>query len=81
MEQKSTMKLKTGLFIIIFSFFFIIIIDSYASTKEPDPTPKAMLEQTTFDFSPVIAGTEVTHLFSISNKGNAPLNIPGVYAG
>lgn len=75
------MKLKTGSLITALVCFLIIILTVYTSAKEPDPSPKAMLEQTSFEFSPVIAGTEVTHLFSISNKGNAPLNIPGVYAG
>lgn len=75
------MKLKTGSLITALVCFLIIILTICAGAKEPDPSPKAVLEQTTFEFSPVIAGTGVTHLFRISNKGNAPLNIPGVYAG
>jgi hypothetical protein len=41
--------------------------------------PKAVIEQTLFEFSPVIAGSEVTHIFLVSNKGDAVLNIPGIY--
>lgn len=62
-------------------FFLIITLPGYTVAKEPDPSPKAIIEQTIFEFSPVIAGAEVTHRFSIHNKGDAPLNIPGVYAG
>ena len=43
--------------------------------------PRAVVDQTTFAFSPVIAGTEVTHQFTIRNTGDAVLNIPGVYSG
>lgn len=75
------MKLKTALLTIALQFLLIIILSGYAGAKVPDPSPKAFIEQTTFEFSPVIAGTEVTHRFSIDNKGDAPLNIPGVYAG
>lgn len=62
-------------------FFLIITLTGYTSAKESDPSPQVIIEQTTFEFSPVIAGTDVTHRFSISNKGDAPLNIPGVYSG
>ncbi|MBC2714513.1 MAG: DUF1573 domain-containing protein [Desulfobacteraceae bacterium] len=75
------MKLKTGALITALVCFLIITLNSYTGAKEPAPSPRAIIKQTTFEFPPVIAGTEVTHLFSISNKGNAPLNIPGVYAG
>jgi hypothetical protein len=74
------MKLKTAFLIIALVCFWIIMPNSDTGAAEPAPSPKAMLEQTTFAFSPVIAGTEVSHVFSISNKGNAPLNIPGVYS-
>jgi len=73
------MKLKTTSFITAFVCFLIITIAGYTGAKEPDPSSQAIFEQTTFEFSPVIAGTDVTHLFSIINKGNAPLHIPGVY--
>jgi len=75
------MKLKTTFLINTLLFFLILTLTGFSGAKEPDQSPKAVIEQTTFEFSPVIAGTEVTHRFIISNKGDAPLNIPGVYSG
>ena len=75
------MKLKTAFCINTLLFFLILTLAGYVSAEETNPKPKAVFEQTIFEFSPVIAGTEVTHKFIISNKGDAPLNIPGVYSG
>jgi len=75
------MKLKTTSLVNALLFFLIFILVGYASAKKTDPSPKAVFEQTIFEFSPVIAGTEVTHCYNIQNKGDAPLNIPGVYTG
>lgn len=75
------MKIKNGFTIILLSLFLIVITGSQAAAANPDPRPKALIEQTTYAFSPVIAGTEVTHLFYVLNTGDAPLNIPGVYSG
>ena len=75
------MKFKTAAHITALLFFLIIIQAGYTGAAEPDLSPKAIIEQTTYEFPPVIAGTEVTHRFIISNKGDAPLNIPGVYSG
>ncbi len=74
------MKLKKAFLITALVCFWIILPNSDTGAAEPNPSPKVIIEQTTFEFSPVIAGTEVTHLFSISNKGNATLNIPGIYS-
>ena len=73
------MKLKTTFPFTAFLFFLIFISVGHAGTKESDATPKAVIEQTTVEFSPVIAGSDVTHVFSIQNKGDATLNIPGIY--
>jgi len=75
------MKLKTAFLINALLFFLIIILTGSAVAKESVPSSKTVIEQTTFEFPPVIAGTDVTHRFSVLNKGNAPLNIPGVYTG
>ncbi len=75
------MKLKTALHIIALMCFWIIIPNNDIGATEPNPSPAAVIEKTTFEFSPVIAGSEVTHRFGIHNKGDTPLNIPGVYAG
>jgi hypothetical protein len=68
---------KTSLFILIASIAFL----SNAKANENNSPPKAIIKKTVYEFSPVIAGTEVIHSFSIVNKGGTPLNIPGVYAG
>ncbi len=74
-------KLKRAFFIIVFLLLGNILIAGYPGAKASDPSPQAIIEKTTFEFSPIIAGTEVSHCFAISNKGNAPLNIPGVQTG
>jgi hypothetical protein len=66
---------------VILKLFLVFILAGYAAAADADPSPKAIIEKTTFKFSPVIAGTEVTHRFKIHNKGDEVLNIPGVYAG
>lgn len=62
-------------------FCFILMVTAYAGATEQAPLPQARVEHPVFTFSPVIAGTEVTHLFTIANAGDAPLNIPGVHVG
>lgn len=72
---------KFAFFITAFLFFGVIFSGINTGAKESAASPKAVIEQTTVEFSPVIAGSDVTHVFSIQNKGDAPLNIPGVYSG
>jgi len=74
------MKLKTTFLINALLIFLILTLAEFTGAKEPEPSPKAVIEQTTFEFSSVIAGSEVTHSFIVNNKGDAPLNIPGVYS-
>jgi hypothetical protein len=61
--------------------FFIFFLTGYTVAETANSSPKAVITQTVYEFTPVIAGTEVTHRFNIINKGDAVLNIPGVYAG
>lgn len=76
------MKLKPGpLNNIAIICFIIIILAGYVNATETAPSPRAVMETTTYVFSPVIAGAEVNHHFSIANEGDAPLNIAGVHAG
>lgn len=76
------MKLKTGLFnSIAIICFIIIVLAGYANATEAPPSSKAVIDQTTYVFSPVIAGIEVSHAFTIGNQGDVPLNIAGVQAG
>ena len=73
------MKVKTDFIKVVIIYFLIIFPVSYVWAIEP--SPKAVIDQTTHEFSPVIAGTEVSHGFILGNQGGAPLNIVGVQAG
>ena len=74
------MRLRTCIIISIIACFWVIIPTGHSLAEKPDQLPKVSIEKTVFAFSPVIAGTEVTHIFTVGNKGEAPLNIPGIYA-
>ena len=43
--------------------------------------PSAFFPETTYEFSPVLDGTEVVHDFVIQNKGNATLKVNKVKTG
>ena len=43
--------------------------------------PSAFFPETTYEFSPVLDGTEVVHDFVIQNKGNATLKVNQVKTG
>jgi hypothetical protein len=73
------MKLKINFFITALLYVVIIFFAGLIHTIKADATPKMVIEQTTVAFSPVIAGADVIHVFPISNKGDAALNIPGIY--
>ena len=38
-----------------------------------EPTPRAMSDQTDFEFGPVVEGTPIEHSFVVHNSGDAPL--------
>jgi len=44
-------------------------------------TPVAFLPEQTYQFAPVIEGTEITHDFILQNKGTAPLDILNLKSG
>ena len=44
-------------------------------------TPVVVLPEMTYEFEPVVDGTEVTHDFAIKNTGNGPLAIERVKTG
>jgi hypothetical protein len=73
------MKIKKFFPISLLLFFLIFISVGHTGAKKSEASPRAVIEKTTVKFSPVIAGSDVTHVFKIQNKGNAILNIPGIY--
>jgi len=48
-------------------------------TQKAAPVPKATVEKTAFTFPAAIAGTVLTHTFTIQNTGDAPLHVLGVH--
>jgi len=72
------MKFKSSYLMAVCLIFLTFFID-HAGAEESKALPSAMTEQTSVEFPPAIAGSDVTHVFKIQNKGNASLNIPGIY--
>ena len=78
------MKLKTDIRIITLILMVCVALNGHPFATLADaskPAAKALISHSLFEFSPVIAGTEVTHSFTIMNKGDGDLKIPGVYSG
>lgn len=44
-------------------------------------TPAAFLPEQTYQFAPLLEGTEVVHDFILQNKGTAPLDIINLKSG
>ena len=51
------------------------------SVETPSGTPQADLPELSFNFDPVVDGTQVTHDFAIKNTGDGPLAIHQVKTG
>lgn len=49
-----------------------------AETAAGEANPEVYAASTQYEFPPVIAGTDITHEFTIENKGKAALLIPDV---
>jgi hypothetical protein len=73
------MKFKTACSFTSFLFILMIFSAGHTGAEESAMLPKAVIEQTKHEFSPVIAGADVTHVFKIQNTGAATLSIPGIY--
>lgn len=48
---------------------------------QDESQPAAFFPETTYEFSPVLDGTQVVHDFVIQNKGNGTLNVKRVRTG
>jgi len=67
-------------------FFAVVCILSFNSgafgaSKQTPPSPSVLVSESRYTFPTVIDGTEVTHDFTIQNKGDAPLVIEKVKTG
>ena len=70
---------KIFLFFILLFFLFCSV--SSAVEKLPEINPAAYFPETKFEFTQVVAGTYLTHDFTVFNKGKSPLFIEKVKAG
>ena len=73
MKGKYVMRFKIICSVLSCLLFFVI--HSIAGENNAKKAPIAFLPEQTFEFEPVIEGTEVSHDFILKNKGNAPLII------
>ena len=81
MERPSSMKISSGTLNIALVCLLIILPTGHIGAVETLPLPKAVVEQPSHQFSPVIAGAEIVHHFTLGNQGEAALNIVGVQSG
>ena len=75
------MKLKPSY---VFAFALCILLFATVSSgteKNTSTSPSALFPESRFEFSPVVAGIEVTHTFILQNKGAVPLKIEKVRTG
>ncbi len=67
------------------ALFILIILTSVITLSSPAiaafSAPKAFAPQHIYEFTPVPAGTIITHAFTIQNKGDAVLHIKRVKTG
>jgi hypothetical protein len=61
----------------------ILLFATVSSGKEKNTltSPSAFFPENRFEFSPVVAGIDVTHTFILQNKGTVPLKIEKVRTG
>lgn len=52
-----------------------------ATDEVADQKPVVVLPEMTYEFEPVVDGTEITHDFAIKNTGDGPLAIQRVKTG
>ncbi len=63
-------------------FFFLAFAGTILAEKTDDGNaPSAFYPESTYKFGTVLDGGEVTHDFTIENKGDAPLEVQNVVTG
>ena len=69
-------------------FFFELILytalfstAAFAAARNATNAPSAFFPETRYEFTPVLEGIDVTHTFTVKNKGTSPLKIEKVRTG
>jgi hypothetical protein len=78
--KESSMKHTKALIVITILCLFIAAGNTYAADPSKAKGPRAVFSEKSFEFEPVVAGTEVTHEFVIRNEGTDVLKIENVNA-
>ena len=81
MQNKIFTPMKSFLSKLAAIFFLLMLAAVQAFGQDAPATPKARVLHPVFDFSKVVAGTDVIHPFAVHNPGPAPLHILGVHSG
>ncbi len=75
--------MKTKRFAVLAFFVLLLAVVGTAIAEKTDPgkAPKAFFPENIHKFETVVDGAEVTHGFTIENKGAAPLEVQKVNTG
>lgn len=75
------MKLKSSYaFILTLCILFSASV-SFGTENNMKKSPSAFFPESRYEFTPVVAGINVTHEFIVQNKGTEPLHIEKVKTG
>ena len=59
----------------------LLVVPSWCVADQSSPGPEAVLDESIFEFQPLVEGTQVEHDFIIHNRGDAPLKILKIKSG
>lgn len=59
----------------------ILATTSWGAADQSSQQPEAVMNESTFEFQPVVEGIQVVHDFIIHNRGDAPLKILKIQSG
>jgi len=81
MKQKNLSKICFVLFIIFSTTTVSFSAESTDKSQNYVPTPAVVIPKTSFEFPLTVEGINITHNFSVQNKGSAPLEIQKIKTG
>ena len=65
----------------LFAMILAFVGTSQAKNADGGKAPKAFFPESIHQFETVVDGSEVTHGFTVQNKGDAPLEVQNVATG